>query len=265
MLARPTSIAGSSRFGSPIQPAVVRRRTVEQVNSEKREGEVDNSIAGPNASSRPSKSRWKPAPDRSRRVLAIFLKTPLPLEIIYIILNYARYFCRTYERRLETISVRAPAFAQQFVSRSNGSLLYLRSPALGQQPLQKVVFVIQHEVAFPWAEPSARANTSPCAWFEASRYRRRARRHSVPAPKLRFATALPINNEWEEVPNTREVLMIETTRGRHTLVTSLTHEDSALVRDLQPGEKLGVLVLAGRGTNVTHVVREIVIYMFCSW
>lgn len=59
--------------------------------------------------------------------------------------------------------------------------------------------------------------------------------------------------------------MIETTRGRHTLVTSLTHEDSALVRDLQPGEKLGVLAIAGRGTSVTHIVREIVIYMFCSW
>lgn len=194
----------------------------------------------------------------------IFLKfTRLPLEIIHVILNYAQYFCRTYERRLETISVHAPAFAQQFFSRCNGSLLYIRSPILGHRPLQKLVFVMQHEVSFPWSEPSPRTVDSPCAWFEVARYRRLAngRRHSVPPPKLRFATARPTSSEWEEVPNTRNILSFEPGRGS----TSLTYADSALVREMQPGEKVGVLVIAGRGTHVKHIIREVVIYMFCSW
>lgn len=190
-------------------------------------------------------SRWQPAPDRARLIMDIFLKfTPLPLEIVHIILNYAQFFCRTYERRLETISVHAPAFAQQFFSRSNGSVLYLRSPALGHRPLQKIVFVMQHEVSFPWADPSPRTIDSPCAWFEVARYRRLAngRRHSIPPPKLRFATARPTSSEWEEVPNTRNILPFEPGRGS----TSLTYADSALVREMQPGEKM-------------------VIYMFCTW
>ncbi|KAG9093195.1 hypothetical protein FS749_014856 [Ceratobasidium sp. UAMH 11750] len=250
-----------------VSATLSRRRTVEQLGApahqEECNDETNSPVPGP---PRAPRTQWQPAPDRSRRILQAFLEsTPLPVEIIYTILNYAHYFCRTHERRLETISVRAPSFAEQFVSRSNGSLLYLHSPALGQHPPQKLVFVINHEVSFPWAEPSARTNTSPCAWFEVCRYRRRARRHSVPPPQLRFATAKPNTTQWEEVPGSREILMLETTRGRHTLVTSLSYSESALLQNLQPGEKVGVLAIAGRGTSVTHVVREMVIYMFCSW
>ncbi|KAG9122352.1 hypothetical protein FRC07_001328, partial [Ceratobasidium sp. 392] len=220
-------------------PTLSRRRTVEQIgvstDQEEQNDETDGRAPGV---SRAPRTQWQPAPDRSRRVLQVFLElTPLPIEIIHIILNYAHYFCRTHERRLETVSVRAPSFTEQFISRSNGSLLYLRSPTLGRRPLQKLVFVINHEVSFPWAQPSARANTSPCAWFEACRYRRRLRRHSIPPPQLRFATARPINTQWEEVPGSRELLMLETTRGRHTLVTSLSYAESTLLQNLQPGEK----------------------------
>lgn len=189
----------------------------------------------------------------------------LPLEIIHIILNYAQLYCRTYERRLETMAVHAPAFTQQFFSRCNGSLLYLRSPVLGHRPLQKIVFVIQREVSFPWAESSSRTLNSPCAWFEAARYRRLNKRRSVPPPNLRFATARPTSTDWEEVPNTRELLALEQGRGGGTQTTSLTFEGSTLVREMQPGEKVGVLVIAGRGTNVKHIIREMIIYMFCSW
>ncbi|KAG8732035.1 hypothetical protein FRC12_019459 [Ceratobasidium sp. 428] len=258
------NIPTSFRRHSPTLP---RRRTVEQLGAladqERYDDDTDSRTPG---SSRALRIHWQPAPDRSRRILQAFLElTPLPLEIIHIILNYAHYFCRTYERRLETISVRAPSFTEQFISRSNGSLLYLRSPTLGQHPLQKLVFVINHEVSFPWAESSARTNASPCAWFEACRYRRRPRRHSVPPPQLRFATAKPNTTQWEEVPGSRELLMLETTRGRHTLVTSLSYAESALLQNLQPGEKVGILAIAGRGTSVAHVVREMAIYMFCSW
>jgi hypothetical protein len=34
---------------------------------------------------------------------------------------------------------------------------------------------------------------------------------------------------------------------------------------MKPGEKVGVLVMAGRGTNVKHVIREMIIYLFCNW
>ncbi|KAG9095680.1 hypothetical protein FRC06_009531 [Ceratobasidium sp. 370] len=262
-----SSPSNNSTPAGRFSPTLPRRRTTEQIDApahQEEHGDETNSPApGP---SRAPRTQWQPAPDRSRKILQVFLElTPLPMEIIYTILNYAHYFSRTHERRLETISVRAPSFAEQFVSRSNGSFIYLRSPTLGQRPLQKLVFVINHEVSFPWAEPSARTNTSPCAWFEACRYRRRARRHSVPPPQLRFATAKPSTTQWEEVPGSREILMLETTRGRHTLVTSLSYAESTLLQNLQPGEKVGVLAIAGRGTNVTHVVREMVIYMFCSW
>ncbi|KAG8747725.1 hypothetical protein FRC10_011853 [Ceratobasidium sp. 414] len=232
-----------------------RRRTVEQLGAPAhQEGYNDATNSPPPGPPRAPRTQWQPTPDRSRKILQVFLDlTPLPTEVIYIILNYARYFCRTHERRLETISVRAPSFTEQFVSRSNGSLLYLRSPTLGQRPLQKLIFVINHEVSFPWAEPSGRTNTSPCAWFEACRYRWRTRRHSVPPPQLRFATAKPSTTQWEEVPGSREILMLETTRGRHTLVTSLSYAESALLQNLLPGEKVGVLAIAGRGTSVIHV------------
>lgn len=44
MLARPASIADSSRFRPPIQQGVIRRRTAEQIDSEKRDGEVDKYV-----------------------------------------------------------------------------------------------------------------------------------------------------------------------------------------------------------------------------
>ncbi|KAL5637968.1 hypothetical protein ACGC1H_002289 [Rhizoctonia solani] len=151
-------------------------------------------------------------------------------------------------------------FAQQFFSRCNGSLLYLRSPALGHRPLQKIVFLVHHEVSFPWAEHSPRTADSPCAWFEVARYHRSGRRDSISPPKLRFATAHPVSSEWEEIPNTREILRFEP--GKNS--TSLDHTNSKLVGGMQPGEKVGVLVIAGRGTTVKHTIREMVIYLFCT-
>jgi hypothetical protein len=124
---------------------------------------------------------------------------------------------------------------------------------------------MQREVSFPWSESSPRTIDAPSAWFEVARYRRLGKRHSVPPPNLRFATARPASTGWEEVPKTREILMLEHGRGGGTQSTSLTCANSALVREMQPGEKVGVLVIAGRGTNVNHVIREVVIYMFCSW
>ncbi|CAE6507412.1 unnamed protein product [Rhizoctonia solani] len=245
---------------SPVSTPSLHHSTNHTFNTPSRK---ESSHAG-TTGSRTSKSKilWKPPPDRGRLVLDLFLNhTPLPLEIIHIILNYACYYCRTHERRLGTISVNSPVFAQQFFSRSNGSLLYLRSPVLGHRPLQKIVFVMHHDVSFPWAESSPRTADSPCAWFEVARYRRSGRRHSIPPPKLRFATAHPVSSEWEEVPNTREILRFQPKQN----FTSLNRMDSKLVGGMQPGEKVGVLVIAGRGTSVKHTIREMVIYLFCSW
>ncbi|CAE6532235.1 unnamed protein product [Rhizoctonia solani] len=253
----PTNLPVS--LGSPPSP-VSTPSLHHTFNSPSRKGSSHAGTTGPRTSK--SKILWKPPPDRGRLVLDLFLSyTPLPLEIIHIILNYACYYCRTYERRLGTISVNSPVFAQQFFSRCNGSLLYLRSPILGHRPLQKIVFVMHHDVSFAWAEPSPRTADSPCAWFEVARYRRSGRRHSIPPPKLRFATAHPVSSEWEEVPNTREILRFQPKQNS----TSLNRMDSKLVGGMQPGEKVGVLVIAGRGTSVKHTIREMVIYLFCSW
>ncbi|CAE6436897.1 unnamed protein product [Rhizoctonia solani] len=262
---KPSASASLGSSSNPYTPSAAtspspRRSTSQTPSSPSGNGSSHAKITS--SSSPQSRTRWKPPPDRARLILDIFLNyKSLPLEIIHIILNYASYYCRTHERRLGTISVNAPMFAQLFFSRSNGSLLYLRSPVLGHRPLQKIVFVMQHEVSFPWAESSSRTAGSPCAWFEAARYRRMGRRHSIPPPKLRFATAHPVSSEWEEVPNTREILRFDT--GRNS--TSLNYMNSTLVSGMQPGEKVGVLVIAGRGTNVKHVIREMVIYLFCSW
>ncbi|KDN47305.1 hypothetical protein RSAG8_03784, partial [Rhizoctonia solani AG-8 WAC10335] len=231
---------GYSPSSMAISPSL-RRATSHTLGSPSRKGLSHAETTG-SGTSQP-RTRWKPPPDRGRLVLDLFLNhTPLPLEIIHIILNHACYYCRTYERRLGTISVNSPVFAQQFFSRSNGSLLYLRSPVLGHRPLQKIVFIVQHEVSFPWIESSSRTADSPCAWFEVARYYRSGRRHSIPPPKLRFATAHPVSSEWEEMPNTREILRFEP--GRNS--TSLNHTNSKLVGGMQPGEKM-------------------VIYFFCSW
>ncbi|KAJ1302013.1 hypothetical protein OPQ81_000848 [Rhizoctonia solani] len=218
-----TTPTGLSRSSPPVAtPPSARRAASHTVGFSPQNGPSHAETTG---SAPQSRTRWKPPPDRARIVLDILINyTPLPLEIIHIILNYASFYCRTYERRLGTISVNAPMFVQQFFSRSNGSLLYLRSPALGHKPLQKIVFVIQHEVSFPWAQPSPRTVDSPCAWFEVARYRRSGRRHSIPPPKLRFATALQVSSEWEEIPDTREVLRFEP--GRNT--TTLNHSNSKL-------------------------------------
>lgn len=253
--------AGLGCATSPVTTSASPRRTTSHTLGLSQKRPSHTETIGSSGGSQ-SKARWKPPPDRARLILNIFINhTSLPLEIIHIILNYAHYYHRTHERRLGTISVNAPVFAQQFFSRSNGTLLYLRSPVLGYRPLQKIVFVIHHDISFPWAEPSPRTAESPCAWFEVARYRRSGRRHSVPPPKLRFATAHPVSSEWEEIPNTREILTFEPGRNN----TTLNHTNSNLVSGMQSGEKVGVLVVAGRGTSVKHIIREMVIYLFCSW